>query len=220
MTNVLHHTNLIRVMILGEQEPTRNALESAVTSQPDFVLVGVTDAGATVTEIVQNAQPDVLLLDMLTSQYDSVETIRAVCGERAETNVLAFSSAVDDNLLLTALRAGAAGYIARAADPEEVAAAIRTVGRGASYLPSALAHYLVHHFSVSNRHIWRRVQRLTPREREVLALIGEGCNNRMIAQVLNISAATVRIHVRHIQKKLALETRTQMAMVASQMSAP
>lgn len=217
MANVSHHTQHIRVMIVGEQEPTCSALASAVTSQPDLLLIGITNAGAAVTEMVQSARPDVLLLDMLMSHFDSVEAIRAVCEQRAETQVLAFSSMVDDNLLLTALRAGAAGYIAKAADPEEIAAAIRTVGRGASYLPPALAHYLVHHFSNSSRHIWSRVQRLTPREREVLALVGDGCNNRQIAQVLNISAATVRIHVRHIQKKLALETRTQMAMVAAQL---
>lgn len=222
MVNVLHHTNHIRVMIVGEQGPICNALADAVYSQPDLVLLGAInlgalDGGVAAAHLVQAERPDVLLLDMLLPQFDSIEAIQAVCEQRAETKVLAFSSIVDDNLLLTALRAGAAGYIAKAADAEEVVTAIRTVGKGASYLPPALAHYLVHHFSNSNRLIWGRMQRLTPREREVLTLIGEGCNNRHIAQVLNISTATVRIHVRHIQKKLSLETRTQVAAVAAQL---
>lgn len=211
MTNVQHHTSSIRVMIVGEHEPTGNAVAAAVASQPDLVLVGITAAHAAIDQ-VQTLQPDVLLLDMLTPQFDSIEAIRAVCEQRAETKVLAYSAAVDDNLLLTALRAGATGYIARAANPEEIAFAIRTVSRGASYLPSPLAHFLIHHFTnSSNHHAGSRVQQLTPREHEVLALVGAGYSNRQIAQTFNISAATVRIHVRHIQKKLVLETRSQLA---------
>jgi DNA-binding NarL/FixJ family response regulator len=215
------------VAIIGDEEPDCRALASAVKSQPGLVLVHNARNGdrecavncAGVIDLVQALRPDVLLLDMLMVQCDSVEVIRLLGAQGAETRVLAYSSIVDDNLLLTALRAGAVGYIARTADPAEIAAAIRTVNAGASYLPSSLAHYLVHHFSISNHHLWIRAQRLTPREREVLMLVGEGCNNRKIAQHLNISAATVRIHVRHAQKKLALETRSQLAAFGAQFAA-
>jgi DNA-binding NarL/FixJ family response regulator len=216
MTNVLHHTSHIRVMIVGGQGPTGNAIAAAVASQPDLDLVGRSETGADTLDQVGMLRPDVLLLDMLTPHFDSVAAIRTIGEQRAETKVLAYSAIVDDNLLLTALRAGAAGYVAQAANPAEIVFAIRTVSKGASYVPSTLAHYLIHHFTNSSNHIWSRVQHLTPREREVLTLVGVGHSNRQIAQALNISAATVRIHVRHAQKKLALETRSQLAAFGAQ----
>jgi DNA-binding NarL/FixJ family response regulator len=215
MTNVLHHTDAIRVMIVGELEPTGKAIAAAVTSQPDLSLVAMSAAGAAILQ-TSTLQPDVLLVDMLAPQFDSIEVIRAIGEQQPATKVLAYSALVDDNLLLTALRAGAAGYIAKANNPEEVIFAIRTVSRGAAYLPSTLAHYLVHHFTNNSNPMGVRMQQLTPREREVLLLVGEGCNNRQIAQALTISTATVRIHVRHVQKKLALETRSQLAAFAAQ----
>jgi DNA-binding NarL/FixJ family response regulator len=175
---------------------------------------------AALANLVRTWQPHVLLLDMLLPQFDSVEAIRVVGEQTEETNVLAFSSIVDDNLFLTALRAGAIGYITTAADLAEVLAAIRTVGGGAAYVPPPLAHHLVHHFSNGSNHIGSRAQRLTPREREVLTLVGEGCSNRKIAQLLNISPATVRIHVRHTQKKLALNTRMELALFGAQFILP
>lgn len=219
MTNVFHPSDAIRVMIMGEPEPMGNAIATAVASQPDLSLVAITAAGAAILQ-TPTLQPDVLLLDMLAPQFDSIEVIRTICQQRPETKVLAYSTVVDDNLLLTALRAGASGYVAKANNPEEIIFAIRMVSRGASYLPSTLAHYLVHHFTNSSNQVGVRIQQLTPREREVLMLVGEGCSNRQIAQTLNISAATVRIHVRHAQKKLALETRTQLAAFAAQADLP
>ena len=220
MTDVPHSTSSpIRVLIIGEHEPTGSVLAPAVVNQPGFALVGMSgDCNCTI-DLVRALQPDVLLLDMLMVKCDSVALIRMLDEQEVETKVLAFSSIVDDNLLITALRAGAAGYIARMTDAAEIAKAIRAVNSGASYLPSPLTHYLLHHFSTSDQYLWTRAQRLTPREREVLMLVGEGCSNRTIAQRLNISAATVRIHVRHIQKKLALETRGQLATFGAQITA-
>lgn len=215
--NTLLHRNLnVRVLIVGEQTPACRSLAMALEDQPDITLVGVIGEGSAAIDLVQALRPEVLLLDVLMADIDPLEAIRIISEQYEDTKVIAFSSIVDDNLFLSALRAGAVGYVTKANTAEEIVAAVQAVGQDASYLPSNLAHRLIHHFSNSDMHIWRRAHDLTPREREVLVLLGDGYNNRKIAQTLNISVATVRIHVRHVQKKLGLHSRPQLAVFAEQ----
>jgi two-component system NarL family response regulator len=207
---------VIRVLIADEHAPIRKAVIATTQSEPDVVVVGEARDGEEAIGLAINLQPDVILMDLMLARMNGVEAIGLICAQWSGAKILVFSMASEDDLFFAALRAGAIGYVTKAAEPGELLTAIRTAAAGASYLPPMLAQRLVHHISTSDSHLVRWAQKLTPREGDVLALVGQGCNNRTIAELLGISTATVRIHLRHAQEKLGLRSRAQIATFAAQ----
>ena len=183
------------------------AVIAATLGEPDVVVVGEARDGEEALDLATNLWPDVILMDLIMPKMNGSEATGLICAQWAGAKILAFSVASEDDVFFAALRAGAIGYVSKAAAPDELVAAIRTAAAGASYLPPTLAQRLVQHISTSERHMVQSAEKLTPRERDVLALVGQGCNNRTIAQILGISTATVRIHLRHAQEKLGLRSR-------------
>jgi RNA polymerase sigma factor (sigma-70 family) len=216
VTESKHRSHVIRVLIADDHALLRKAVIAAVQGEPDVVVVGEARDGEEAVDLAGKLQPDVILMDLIMPRLNGVDAIGLICEKAPGAKILAFTVASDDSLFFAALRAGAIGYVTKAAEPDEVLNAIRTVAEGYSYLPSTMAQRLVHHFSTNTSLLAEWVDKLTPRERDVLALVGQGATNRTIAEILNISPATVRIHLRHAQEKLGLRSRAQIAKFAAQ----
>ncbi len=213
------HNGMMQVLIVDDHEAARQALAAVITSEPDLMVAGEAGNGIEAVELVRRLQPDVILMDLIMPHLNGVEAINAICRQWPEAQILVVSNAEDDEHFFDALQAGALGYVRKAVEINQLVTAIRVVGSGVAYLPPNLAQRLVRYVCTSNAHLFQRVQTLTPRELDVFVALGEGCNSRTTAARLGICASTVRIHLRHTQKKLGLRTRAQTAVFAAEYQA-
>jgi len=193
---------MIRVLIADDHAVVRQGLRTFLDLQDDIEVVGEAADGAAALAAAETLAPHVVVMDLVMPGIDGIEAIRRLPeGVRA----IVLSSFADDDKLFPAVRAGAAGYLLKDVQPQELVAAIRTVHGGGSLLHSAVAARLLEEIAADP---------LTPREREVLALIGRGMANKVIARELGIAEKTVKAHVSSVLAKLGLADRTQAALFA------
>lgn len=201
----------IGVWIVDDHEVVRDGLRLFVSSQPEVVVRGSSSSGDEVLAHLRVStdaeKPDVVVLDHVTPGTDASAVIQELTGPTIGVAVLVISSFTDSERVRTALRAGASGYLDKSAGPDDVLEAIRTVHRGDAYLDGAIARRL--HADEPPEEIHST---LTPREREILELVGEGLSNRQIAERLVITERTARSHVSNVLLKLGLPSRTMAAL--------
>jgi NarL family two-component system response regulator LiaR len=154
----------------------------------------------------------VILMDLVMPGLDGVGAMRALRETLPETRVIVLTSFSEDDRLLPAIQAGAAGYLLKDAQPAELARAVRAAHAGEALLDPAVAARLVDAIAEDSR--GEPSERLTPREREVLGLIAQGRPNKLIARELEISEKTVKAHVGRVLEKLGVSDRTQAALYA------
>jgi NarL family two-component system response regulator LiaR len=196
---------VIRVLIADDPAVVRQGLRTFLDLQEDIEVVGEAADGADALEAAERLAPDVVLVDLVMPGVDGIEAIRRL-RERAPTaRAIVLSSFVDDDKLFPAVRAGAAGYLLKDVQPQELVEAIRTVHGGGALLHPQVAARLLSEMTEDP---------LTPREREVLVLIGRGMPNKLIARELGLSEKTVKAHVSSILGKLGVTDRTQAALYA------
>jgi DNA-binding NarL/FixJ family response regulator len=203
----------IRVLIADDHLVVRQGLRTFLELQDDVEVVGDVGDGEEAVRAVHESRPDVVLMDLVMPRMDGVEAIRRIAAERPATRVIALTSFLDDDKVLPAVRAGAAGYLLKDVGPHELVGAIRTVYGGEALLHPAVAARLMEEVAAGAP---RRADGddLTAREREVLSLIAHGLSNKRIARELGISDATVKIHVSSVLRKLDVTDRTQAALHA------
>ena len=158
----------------------------------------------------ENRLPKVVLMDVLMPEMDGISAIGEILASYPDVRVVMLTSFGEVERVYAALQAGAAGYLLKDADPDEVAAAIRAAARGEVHLDPAVAGRLTRQLVSPPTGL----AALTARERTVLALVARGLSNRQIAAELYISDRTARTHVSHVLTKLQLSSRTQAALVA------
>ena len=202
----------IRVVIVDDHAVIREGLKAFLDLQEGIEVVGEAGDGDEGVALVEEIRPDVVLMDLVMPHRDGVSAMR-VLGERApRTRVVVLTSFLDDDRLLPALRAGAAGYLLKNAQPEELVRAVRAAHAGEAVLDPVVAARLVDTLSAGRG--TDPLERLTRREREVLVLIGRGYPNKRIASELSLSEKTVKTHVGHVLAKLEVTDRTQAAVIA------
>jgi NarL family two-component system response regulator LiaR len=152
-----------------------------------------------------------VLMDLVMPRLDGVAAMRRLRERIPSARVIVLTSFLDEDKLFPALRAGAAGYLLKNAEPQEVVRAIRAAHAGETLLDPAVAARVVESLAASDED---PLDRLTRREREVLVLIGRGYPNKRIARELAVSEKTVKTHVGHVFAKLGVTDRTQAAIVA------
>ena len=200
---------LIRVVIVDDHAMLRAGLEQLLGGEPDLEVVGTASDGAEAVVLVRELRPDVVLMDLQMTGVDGVSATRQIVGEDL-ADVLVVTSYSDAERIVGALDAGALGYLLKDADPDEVLRGIRAVARGESPINPRAARELLG----ARRSSSSAAADLTPREREVLALVRQGLANKQIARRLGISERTVKAHLTSTFQRIGVVDRTQAALWA------
>ena len=205
----------IRIVIVDDHPLFRQGVRFFLESRPDLEILGELGNGLAALAFLNEHSADLVLMDLQMPGMDGVEVTRRLKEKWPEIKVLILTSFGSWDKVYTALKSGAAGYILKEAQPEELVAAIKAVAAGGSYLESRVAEELVNRIHNDNEESKSDLpEPLTERELEVLKLVAEGMGNRAIAEKLIVSEKTVKSHVANILQKLNVTSRTQAALYA------
>ena len=204
-----------RVFLVDDHRVVRSGVSAYLAMVEDIDVVGEASDGQQALDRIAVLEPsgelpDVVLMDLVMPGMDGITATRRIKARWPAVEVVAVTSFVEESKVRGALEAGAAGYLLKDADADEVAAAIRAAVSGRMHLDPAVARILAD----STRAPQRTGESLTRRQRQVLTLIAEGASNRQIAETLVVSERTARTHVSDILARLGLASRTQAALWA------
>ena len=210
---------MIRVALADDQALVRMGLRVLIEREEDLDLVGEADDGRAARELVRRTRPDVLLLDIRMPGMDGLEVLRAIAADPAldGTRVVVVTTFELDQYIFEALQAGAGGFILKDAPPDELVRAIRVVAGGEALLSPSVTRRVV---ALFGRHLAGGLapvpglDRLTEREREIVAWVATGRSNDEIAAALFLSPDTVRTHVSRAMGKLRARDRAQLVVFA------
>lgn len=205
----------IRVFLVDDHAVVRRGMRAFLDMLDDIEVLGeAADGQAALDQIAALAArddlPDVVLMDLLMPRMDGVAATRAIRQRYPSVEVVALTSFSEAERIHVALAAGAAGYLLKDAEADQVGAAVRAAHRGEVHLDPVVARQLTKAIVAPQQ----TAAALTPREREILVLVAQGKSNRDIADALVISERTARTHVSHVLTKLGLTSRTQAALWA------
>jgi DNA-binding NarL/FixJ family response regulator len=205
----------IRVFLVDDHRVVRSGISAYMAQVDDMEVVGEAGDGRQALDRIAQLEPggnlpDVVLMDLMMPVMDGIEATRQIKARWPVVEVVVMTSFVEEAQVRGALEAGAAGYLLKDADADQVAQALRAALAGQTHLDPGVARLLAD----SVRSPRRPAANLTPREREVLGLVAQGVSNRQIAQTLVVSERTARTHVSAILMKLDLVSRTQAALWA------
>jgi DNA-binding NarL/FixJ family response regulator len=207
----------IRVLIADDQPLMRAAFEMTLRPEEDIEVVGEAADGREAIEQARRLHPDVLLMDIRMPELDGVEATRILSSEDEAIKILILTTFDIDEYVVEALEAGASGFLLKDIRADELIQAIRVVADGETLLAPSVTRRLLETF-IRPRPLApeqaRELDGLTPTERKVLTLIGQGYSNSEIAARLFVADTTVRTHVRHIFEKLGLRDRVQAVVFA------
>ncbi|MFE9654986.1 response regulator [Micromonospora sp. NPDC006431] len=209
----------LRVVLADDQEMVRTGLRTLCEKDGDIRVVGEAENGQVAVALAREHRPDVVLMDIRMPVLDGLGATRRILTDRnvgPGVRVLVLTTYEQDENVFEALRSGASGFLTKDVSPTELRAAIRTVAAGQALLSPRATRSLVETFVAypPHRPDPRRLDVLTDREREVLAMVGRGLSNLQIARMLFLSAATVKTHVNRSMVKLGARDRAQLVVAA------
>jgi DNA-binding NarL/FixJ family response regulator len=194
---------MIHVVVADDHPIVRSGIVGLLSSADDIKVVGEAGDGAEAVALATQLSPDVVLMDLRMPGLGGAEATAQILAARPEVRVVILTTYESDENILTAIEAGASGYLLKAAPQEEILAGLRSVARGEVALAPSIAALLVNHVREPAR------VKLSERETEVLALVSKGNSNRAIAAALFVSEATVKTHLIHVFEKLDVRDRTR-----------
>lgn len=197
----------IKIFVADDHPIVREGLVAVLETQADFEIVGEAADGQAVIETVVETNPDILFLDLAMPRKDGVQVIEFLQQHNSPIKVIIFTVFDTDERIITAIKAGAKGYLLKGASRQEIFNAVRVVSQGGSLLQPAIASKVFQHIS-------QEVASLSPREMEVLKLLSKGLKNSTLAEELFISERTVKFHVSAILGKLGVKNRTEAVQLA------
>lgn len=211
---------MIRVLTADDQPLVRMGLRALVASEPGLELVGEAEDGRQAVELTRSLEPNVVLMDIRMPVLDGLGALREIVADPqlSGAHVVILTTFALDEYVFAALEAGAAGFVVKDADPDDIVRAIHAAAAGEGLLSPTITRAVISTF-VGKRPVTSvgrhpGLDTLTEREREVLELIAEGLNNEELSVRLHISKATARTHVGHILAKLGARDRAQLVVIA------
>jgi len=203
----------IRLLIADDHHVVRRGLVFFLNTQKDIEIVGEAKNGREAVELVKKLQPDVVLMDLVMPEMDGIQATREIKQCLPNTEIMMLTSFSDQDHVIPAIEAGAAGYQLKDIEPDELVASIRKLVKGENTLhPKATNHLLTRiNKSEPSPH---EVHQLTRREKDVLLELTKGKSNKEIATALYITEKTVKTHISNIFTKLEVTDRTQAALYA------
>ncbi len=207
---------MIRVLLVDDQNLVRAGLRMLCDSAPDLDVVGEADNGRDAIRLVEQVIPDVVVMDLRMPGVDGITATRRILANRPGVRVLVLTTFGDDDHLYPALAAGACGFLVKDASPADLLDGIRRAAAGDSPFSSTVLRRLVERAMGVRPDAPAFLDRLTSREREVLALVGAGLSNREIADRLHVGVTTVKTHVASLMSKTETPNRVRLALVAVQ----
>ena len=208
----------IRVLLVDDDALVRAGLRIILSSADDLVVVGEVGDGAGAVAAVRQHRPDVVLMDIRMAQMDGITATAALQLLDAPPRVIVLTTFQADEQVMSALRAGASGFLVKDTPPAEIINAVRLVASGDAIISPSVTRTLLSHVGSGpaaerRRDAAQRLATLTDREQEVAAAVGTGASNAEIAASLYMSEATVKAHVSRLFTKLAVANRVQIAIL-------
>ncbi len=206
----------IRVLITDDETLIRSGLQLMLESQSDLRVIAEAANGEAAVDLAITHRPDVILMDIQMPKMSGIEATRKITNRDNPPRVVMLTTFGDDENVYQALRAGASGFLLKDSRPEDVIRAIRVVDAGEALLSPAVTRRLVDGFITSHQSLSTDMsyERLTEREREIVALVAEGLSNQEIADRLFVSFSTAKTHVSHVLTKLDLRDRIHIVIYA------
>ncbi|MFE4416428.1 response regulator [Streptomyces sp. NPDC093064] len=211
----------VRVVLADDQPLVRSGLRVIMADYPDLEVVGEAATDAEAVQLVRDASPDVVVMDIRMPGMDGIEATHLITAGPATTRVLVLTTFDEDDHVYGALRAGASGFVVKDMALDDILAAIRVVAAGDALIAPGVTRRLIADFigrpGPAPERSPRPVEGITEREREVLTLVGRGRSNTEIAEDLFITVATAKSHVSRLLTKLGARDRVQLVITAYEM---
>jgi DNA-binding NarL/FixJ family response regulator len=206
---------MISILIVDDHAILRDGLKNILSFEEDIKVIGEATSGEEALKLADELSPDVIIMDINLPGMNGVETTALIKAKNPDARILVLTMYTHDEYLLSALKAGADGYLLKDAPSEHVVDAIKAVYRGESMITPSMTKKLVN-IHLQQTQVKKDESNLTDREQEVLIGLVEGLSNKEIAEKLFISDKTVKIHVSKIFKKLEVKSRSQAVIYAVQ----
>ncbi|APX01031.1 response regulator [Arthrobacter sp. QXT-31] len=209
---------MIRILLADDQTLIRAGFRALLNAEPDMEVVAECGTGGDAVRLASRERPDVVLMDIRMPGTDGLEATRKIMADHglAGTRIIILTTFELDEYIAEAVRAGAAGFLVKDTEPEELLRAVRVVHDGDALLSPSVTRRIMAQLALQSRATAAPVslQNITEREREVLKLVGEGLNNAEIAERLVITPLTAKTHVSRIMTKLLVRDRAQLVVLA------
>jgi two-component system, NarL family, response regulator LiaR len=204
----------IKILIVDDHNVVRKGLRALLSAEKyNIEVIGEAGDGEEAILKAQQLNPDVILMDLMMPKKSGIEAIRDIKQIQPNARILVLTSFAEDEKVSEAIMAGAYGFLLKDTSPDELVQTIHSVYADKFILPHQLSHALLSNKAARND-LNSASEELTQRELDVLRCIAQGMSNKQVAQTLSIGTTTVRTHVSNIMRKLGMENRTQLAIIA------
>lgn len=199
------------VVLVDDHPLLRKGVRQLLELEADIEVIGEASNGADAVVLATQLDPDLILLDLSMKGMDGIETLVAMRDAQVASRIVVFTVSDDRNDVVTALKSGADGYLLKDTEPEELVEDIRRACSGKMVLSDELTEVLALSFRDEQKSQGPNLNSLTRRELQILKYIAEGMSNKLIGRKLDIVESTVKVHVKHLLKKLGLRSRVEAA---------
>ena len=199
------------ILLVDDHPLLRKGVSQLLELEDDIEVIGEASSGRDAMRLAQDLNPDLILLDLSMKGMDGIETLGALRDAGVGSRIVVFTVSDDRTDVVSALKSGADGYLLKDTEPEELVDSIRQACSGKMVLSEQLAEVLAMSFRSERQQLGPDLTSLTRRELQIVKYIAEGMSNKLIGRKLDIAESTVKVHVKHLLKKLGLRSRVEAA---------